>query len=233
MVGIIGAMDVEVNEIKKRIDGAQVKTAAGIEFVCGKINGVEVCTAQCSPGKVNAALCTQLMIDLFSPACVINTGVGCSLSESVVIKDVVIADCVYQYDMDTTACGDPLGFICGLDTVKIEADKTVSNALAQAGKDCGETIHRGAVATGDTFIASTEMKRRIADNFGALCGEMEGGSVGHVCYANGVPFAVLRSISDGGNEESKLDYPAFKIAAARISIDILLNALGDISNAFA
>lgn len=225
MLGIIGAMDAEVSALKSKINNKTVETHAGIQFVCGTIEGAEVCVAQCSPGKVNAAMCTQIMLDRFDIDSVINIGVGCSLSSDVVIKDVVVAADVCQYDIDVAALGEEKGLINGLDIVKIPTDKNLSDALAKCAEKCVSKVHRGTIASGDTFIGSSELKRAISDDFGALCGEMEGGAIGHICYANNVPFAVLRSISDGGNEDVQLDYPAFKIIAAEISTSIILRFL--------
>ncbi len=223
MLGIIGAMDVEVDSIKSKIKNKTVSSFAGIEFVCGFIEDVMVCTAQCSPGKVNAALCTQVMIDKFDVDAIINVGVGCSLISDVIIKNVVIATDVCQYDIDITALGEPAGYINGINAIKIKTDSALSEAIARAAISSGEKIHRGTVASGDTFIAGTELKNKISQTFGAICGEMEGGAIGHVCCANAVPFAVIRSISDGGDESSQIDYPAFKKIAAEISTAIIVN----------
>ena len=223
MLGIIGAMDVEVNAVKAKVTHSTVTTIAGVDFVCGEIEGVMVCVAQCSPGKVNAALCAQAMIDKFNPDMIINIGVGCSLSDDVVIKNIVIASDVCEYDIDITALGEPKGFINGLNTIKIETDREMSELLARTAINCGEKNHRGTIASGDKFIASAELKKQLADEFGAICGEMEGGAIGHVCSANGVKFAVLRSVSDGGDKNSLMDYPTFKNIAASISTNIILN----------
>lgn len=131
MLGIIGAMDVEVNAVKAKVTHSTVTTIAGVDFVCGEIEGVMVCVAQCSPGKVNAALCAQAMIDKFNPDMIINIGVGCSLSDDVVIKNIVIASDVCEYDIDITALGEPKGFINGLNTIKIETDSEMSELLAR------------------------------------------------------------------------------------------------------
>lgn len=223
MLGIIGAMDVEVDLIKEKITNKTVNVIAGVEYVCGFIENVTVCVACCSPGKVNAALCTQAMLDNFDIDKLINVGVACSLDKSVVIKNVVIASDVCEYDIDITALGEPRGFINGLNTVKIKTDSDMSERLARTAIGCGEKIHIGTVASGDTFIADSKLKEFISNQFGAICGEMEGGAIGHTCAANGVPFAVLRSISDGGDEDSQLDYPTFKKIAAEISTAIILS----------
>lgn len=223
MIGIIGAMDVEVAALKSNIKNAVTTKIASIEFVCGTIENVMVCVAQCSPGKVNAALCTQIMIDKFQPDEIINIGVGCSLCEGVVIKNVVIATDVCEHDMNIMALGEPRGFINGLNTIKIPTDSVLSEALAQTAINCGEKIHRGTIASGDLFISSEKTKTKLNEKFGAICAEMEGGAIGHTCYANGVPFAVIRSISDGGDENSLIDYPTFKTIAAKISTSIIIN----------
>lgn len=222
MLGFIGAMDVEIQKIKDKIENPVVTQLAGCEFVCGYINSVMVCAVRCNPGKVNAALCAQAMIDRFNADKIINIGVGCSLSPDVVIKNIVVASDVCEYDIDITALGEPRGFINGLNTVKIETDSALSERLSQIAINCGEKIHCGTIASGDTFIASGELKSMISKTFGAICGEMEGAAIGHVCFANGVPFAVLRSVSDGGDENSAIDYPTFKTIAAEKSTAIIL-----------
>lgn len=233
MIGIIGAMDTEVDNIKTQVKNKALSTVAGVDFVCGFIDDVNVCVAKCSPGKVNAALCTQAMIDNFDVDKIINVGVGCSLSKDVVIKNVVIATDVCQYDIDITALGEPLGFINGLNTVKIKTDPELSERLARTAINYGEKIHRGTIASGDTFIADNRLKEKITDNFGALCGEMEGGAIGHTCAANNIPFAVLRSISDGGDLNAQLDYPTFKKIAAEISTAIIVEYIKSEQNQLA
>lgn len=222
MIGIIGAMDTEVDNIKTQVKNKALSTVAGVDFVCGFIDDVNVCVAKCSPGKVNAALCTQAMIDNFDIDMIVNVGVACSLSEDVIIKNVVIASDVCEYDIDITALGEPKGFINGLNIIKVKTDGKISEQLARIAINHGEKIHRGTIASGDTFIANNELKKTLSTEFGAICGEMEGGAIGHTCAANNVPFAVLRSISDGGNENAQLDYPTFKKIAAEISTAIIL-----------
>ena len=222
MLGIIGAMDVEVNALKERVENKEVKTISNIDFVIGTIEGKRVCIAQCSPGKVNAALCTQAMIDNFEIEKIINIGVGCSLDENVVIKDVVVANALCQYDIDITALGEPRGLINGINKIKIESADEFSNELALCAESCKNRVHRGTIASGDTFIATSELKNMIKTEFGAICGEMEGGAIAQVCYINSVPFAILRTISDGGDENAQMDYPSFKKVAAEISCSIIL-----------
>ena len=225
MLGIIGAMDVEVNLLKEKVVNKNVDVFADIEFVTGELEGQKVCVVQCSPGKVNAALCTQLLIDKFDIDEIINIGIGCSLSKDVVIKDIVVADALCQYDIDITALNEPRGLINGIEKIKIETDSSLSQALANAAKQCNNPVHIGTIASGDTFIGTNALKNEINKEFGALCGEMEGGAIAQVCYINNIPFAVLRTISDGGNENVQIDYPIFKPLAAEISCSIMLEFL--------
>lgn len=222
MLGIIGAMDVEVQQIKDKVANPVITEIAGTEFVCGFIDDVMICVAQCNPGKVNAALCTQAMIDKFDVDKIINIGVACSLSKDVVIKNIVVANDVCEYDIDITALGEPRGYINGLGKIKIETDDEISEKLSEIAINSGETVHRGTIASGDTFIADDDLKSMISTTFNAICGEMEGAAIGHVCNANNIPFAVLRSISDGGDENSLIDYPTFKKIAAEKSTAIIL-----------
>lgn len=233
MLGIIGAMDVEVDAIKSRVKNKTVTRIAGVDFVCGFLQEVMVCVARCSPGKVNAAICAQAMIDNFDIDKIINIGVGCSLSEDVVVKNVVIATDVCEYDIDITALGEPLGFINGINVIKIKTDKELSERLCRTAINYGEKIHRGTVASGDTFIADSNLKNKLVSEFDAICGEMEGGAIGHTCAANNIPFAVIRSISDGGDEKSAIDYPTFKKIAADISTAIIVEYIKSEQNQFA
>lgn len=225
MLGIIGAMDVEVNSLKKRAENKEIKTLAGVDFVLGTIEGKEVCIAQCSPGKVNAALSTQAMIDNFDVDRIINIGIGCSLDKKVVINDIVVADNLCQYDIDVTALGEERGLINGINKVKIKTSPSLSEEIKKSAKKCGYNVHTGTIASGDTFIADKSLKDDINKTFGALCGEMEGGAIAQVCYINNIDFAVLRTISDGGNESAQIDYPTFKSIAAQKSCNIILDYL--------
>lgn len=160
MICIIGAMDVEINSVKSRIENPVAAKIAGVDFVCGEINGCTVCAAQCGPGKINAALCAQIMADRFDADEIINIGVGCSLSPDVAIKNIVVASDVCQYDIDITALGEPRGYINGLNTIKIPTNHAISEKLSQIAIASGERIHRGTVASGDTFYCLSRIKSR-------------------------------------------------------------------------
>lgn len=229
MTGIICAMAIEADGIKSLMTDKEKKTVAKIEFTKGKIGGKEAVVAECGIGKVNAAISTQIMIDHFKPDRIINSGVAGSLSEKLSIGDIVISDRVLQHDMDITALGDPLGQITFNDEqlIYIPADKALSDKLFECCGVLGDTaVLRGAVASGDKFISSVEERLKIGSTFDALACEMEGASVGQVCYRNGVPFSVLRSISDDLKSNEGSDYMEFCKMAAEKSIAIITGYIG-------
>ena len=223
LVGIIGAMDLEVQALKGLMDNAVVETISTIDFYKGNINGVETVVA-------DAAVCSQTMILKYSPDIMINVGVAGGLSEEFKIGDIAVADSVVEHDMDTSPIGDPVGLISGINLVNIPCDKKLADLMEQAVSKVGTiTSKRGVIASGDQFISKQEQRDRIKDNFGAIAAEMEGASIGHVCYMNGVPFGVLRAISDGANDDSHMDYPEFAKMAAANSIKIILELLNSIN----
>ena len=228
MIGIIGAMEVEVNGLISLLEDKTLTKISGINYYTGKYNGKEVVIAKCGVGKVNAAICAQTMILTYRPDVIINTGVAGALSDKLSICDIAVATDVVQHDMDTTPLGEPLGFIGGIDLVKIPCDIRVSQLLY----NCATSFENnncilGTIASGDQFINSISAKKKITDNFGAIAGEMEGASIGHVAYMNGVAFSVLRVMSDNASGESNIDFPKFCEIAADKSIEICKKFITD------
>lgn len=222
VVGIVGAMDVEVQEIKKNIKNPETVTIAGIDFVKGKINETEVVVAKSGVGKVFAAVCAQIMILTFAPDYILNTGVCGSLTKELKALDIVIGQKVVQYDMDTSPLGDPVGLISGINKIYFECDEDLSNTLENILKKKSINFKKGTVATGDKFINDSVLVNYLSENFGAIAGDMESASIGHVCYINNVPFGILRSISDSGDENSDVDYAQTVDFAVKVSIEVLL-----------
>ena len=215
MIGIIGAMEVEIEGIRSKMTDKKEVTVSGVKYVSGILGGNEVVTAVCGIGKVFAAICTQTMILKFAPSVIVNTGVAGSLSAELNVCDIAVADKVVQHDMDTSPLGDPKGLVSGINVIYFEADKAVAALLSGVVKENGINTVSGTIASGDQFIASKEVKNRIVSDFGAIACEMEGAAIGHVCYVNKVPFAVLRAISDKADGVADMDYPSFcKLAAA-------------------
>lgn len=229
MIGIIGAMDIEVEGLKQRMENRTTETVGSIEFSTGILHGVECVVARCGIGKVNAAMCAQTMILRYAPSAVINTGVAGGIGEGISIGHIVVAKDVVQHDMDTTVGEegeDPKGFIPGPDVVYIPCSQELVEAVLRAAKDSdGPVCHVGTIATGDQFIHDQLTLERIKKEFGACACEMEGGSIGQVCYLNRVPFSVIRAISDNANDDSHMDYPEFVGPAAQASIQLLCRLL--------
>ena len=208
-IGIIGAMQMEVDALQAAMESPASEIVSGITFITGRIGNHDIVTAQCGIGKVFAAMCAQTMILKFNPTLIINTGVAGGIADELNIGDVVVAEKVVQHDMDTSPIGDPVGLISGINKIYFETDAKASEALAASLAKFGINTVRGTIATGDQFVSSSEKKVYLQNTFGAAACEMEGGSIGHVCYLNNTPFAVLRSISDKANEEATMDFPTF------------------------
>jgi len=216
-IGIIAAMNIEAEGILARMTDVTAETVSGVTFAAGKLHGIPCVVAVCGIGKVFAALCAQTMILRYNPRLILNSGVAGSLSDSLIIGDIAVAESLVQHDMDTSALGDPVGMISGIHIVHLPCDEEASSHLARCAATLeGVSVKRGVIASGDKFMSDGGEKRRIADTFGAVACEMEGAAIGQVCYVNQVPCAVMRAISDGGDEAAALDYPTFaKMAADR------------------
>lgn len=214
MIGIIGAMGIEVRALADLLEDKKCKTISGVEYMSGKIYGKDVVLAVCGIGKVFAAICAQTMILKYNPDVIINTGVAGTLSDKLSIGDIAIADSVVQHDMDTSPLGDPVGLLSGINIVKISADKDTVAKIKSCVKETGVNYEIGTIASGDQFLASNDIKTRIVKNFGAIAGEMEGGAIGHVCYVNNKPFCVLRAISDCADGSGAENYMEFLSHAA-------------------
>ena len=221
MIGIIAAMNVEMDGLRAHMENPVSETVSGVEFVRGTIEGREVVTAVCGIGKVFAALCAQTMILRYAPEAVINTGVAGTLTDELSIGNLAVSSCVVQHDMDTSAIGDPVGLISGINMVEIPADRALTDRLCAAAQTVGVKTLTGCIASGDQFVASPGRKTFIADTFSAIACEMEGAAVGQVCYVNRVPFCVLRAISDSADGSSHMDYPTFVQMAAEQSVALL------------
>lgn len=229
-IGIIGAMEVEVTGLIAQMDGDETREIAGLVFHSGKLGGVDCVVAECGPGKVNAAVCAQIMIMEYRPRLVINVGVAGGVG--VGIGDLVVASTCVQHDFDTVAMGDPLGtlFIRRNGTteniLELPCDKKAAEVLLEEAKSVYGGAHSGLVATGDVFVADPGKNRWLNQQFGAKAVEMEGGSIAQVCYMNGVSCAVLRAISDNANDESPADFPAFAKECAEKTAKLLAQSIG-------
>ena len=218
MIGLIGAMAIEVEALMDKLTGRREERIGMDTFVSGNLFGQEAVLAVCGPGKVNAALCAQSMILRYHPEWVLNLGVAGAGDTEVSIGDMVIATAAVQHDVDTSPIGDPVGMVSKINLIEIPCDEALRERLVRAASSLPDVkVYEGIIATGDQFINNGEVRARIHGSFHAMAVEMEGGAVAQACYMHGVPCGVLRSISDQANGQSEMDYPTFAALAAKHS----------------
>lgn len=221
-IAIIGAMDSEVNGLISMLREAKTEKCGSIVFHTGELLGKRVAIAKCGIGKVFAAMCAEAMIVKYSPALLVNTGVGGALAKGISPTDIVIASELCQHDMDTSALGDEVGLISGINKIYFEADCRAVNILSAAAEEKGYKHHIGRIATGDRFVADYATKQLIKDRFDAKACEMEGGAIAQTATVNEVPFAVIRAISDSADGEASMEYMSFLPIAAERSMALTL-----------
>lgn len=218
IVGVIGAMEEEVEILKEKMTITETVTEAGMTFYKGTLHGQQIVLARSGVGKVNAAVCAQLMISLFDVNYLINSGVAGTLRDGVDQGDIIISTDAVQHDFDVTALGDPLGEISRLGVTFFEADQTLIHIANQAFDNLnldGIEAFEGRIASGDQFIAGGPTQERIQTHFAPSAVEMEGAAIAHVAYINKVPYVIIRSISDKANGEADLSYEEFLPLAAK------------------
>lgn len=224
MIGIIGAMDVEVDGIRQKIENIKTEEISGMKFSTGTLYGKDVVVVKSGEGKVNSAMATQTMILKFKPDFIINSGVAGGLHPDMKVMDIAIAENVCEHDYDITPLGFAPGFLPQVEGVKMQCDESLNTIIeACAKKACNGNIFSGTIASGDQFIASDAQRNRIKNIFGAIAAEMEGASIGHVCTLNNTKFTVLRVISDNADGSADMSFEEFAKKAADISINIMLN----------
>ncbi len=215
-LGIIGAMDVEVATLKEKMENVTHSTHAGSVYCEGTLEGCPVVVVQCGVGKVNAALCAQILISVYGVTHLVNTGIAGSLCAELDIADLVISRDAIHHDFDLRFWGRPIGQVPGMDVTAFPADDVlISAAFAAAEAENAGHTKIGRVASGDQFICSKEQKEKIIVDTQAICAEMEGASIAHAAYRNGVPFVIIRAISDKADDSADMDYPTFEALAAR------------------
>lgn len=221
MTGIIAAMDIEERGLRALMECTETHRAGGIDFTVGRIGAEQVVTAVCGMGKVFAAMCTQTMILEFAPDVIINTGVAGTLSPQLHIGDAAVAADLVQHDLDTSAIGNPVGFMPELGISNIPADEKTTALLMEGAAECGVKSLRGTIASGDKFMSDRGEKELLVRRFNAIACEMEGAAIAQVCRVNGTPFGVLRAISDEADGGAADDFAAFAAQAAEKTVNIL------------
>lgn len=221
MIGIIGAMKIEVDALCAAMENKKEETVSGITYVSGTLYGRELVVAQSGVGKVFAAMCAQTMILRYPIKALINTGVAGSLSDTLNVNDIAVSTACIQHDMDTSPIGDPKGMISGINLVQIPTSEALASSLCATIEMLGYRCERGVILSGDQFIGSTEQKRMIREGFGGIACDMESAAMAQVCYVNDMPFVALRAISDRADGGADISFADFAAIAAARSLDVL------------
>ena len=220
-IGIIGAMDLEIRKLtEEEMTSSETVEKAGMVFHVGRLGNTDVVIVKSGVGKVNAAICAQILINCFEVTHLINTGIAGSLDHNINIGDIVVSEDAMYHDMDVTVFGYEPGVIPQMGTPKglknFPASPEMRAAAISACKEAvpGIGIYEGRIVSGDQFICTAEQKHRLVDTFHALYTEMEGAAIAHTAYLNKIPFVVLRAISDKADEEADVSYETFEHQAA-------------------
>ncbi len=214
-LGIIGAMQLEVETLLGIMEDKKVSSHAGSTFYEGKLEGLDVVVVQCGVGKVNAAICAQILCSCFGVTHLVNTGIAGSLCADLDIGDMVVSVDAMYHDFDCVHFGYEMGRVPGMYVTAFPADaKMMELAFAAAEEVNPGHTKTGRVASGDLFVAEKSAKERIIERTKALCTEMEGAAIAHTAYRNNIPFVILRAISDKADDSAEMDYPTFERIAA-------------------
>lgn len=229
-IGIIGAMDEEVDILVELMDVRETVEKASLKFYQGQIEGKEIVLVRCGIGKVNSALCAQILISEFKVDAVVNTGVAGALHSELDVYDIVISTDAIQHDFDATVFGYKKGIIPRMDSSTFVADERLVEAAFKSSVEETKThkVVKGRVVSGDIFISSKELKNELVNEFEAYCGEMEGAAIAQVCALNNTPFVIIRAMSDKADGTADITYEEFVQDAAHNSKDIVLNMLKSI-----
>lgn len=218
-IGIIGAMELEVEELKAAMSVSKIEKKANMQFYEGTLNNASVVIVRSGVGKVNAALCTQILADLFEVTHIINTGVAGSLNPKLDIGDILISSDALHHDVDATIFGYKPGEVPQLGLREFPADERLAQLAKETCEKVNPDVHAvlGRVVSGDQFISGNEIKERLIREYQGDCAEMEGASIAHGAYLNSIPFVIIRAISDKADNSAEMDYPVFEAAAAKHS----------------
>ena len=226
-IGIIGAMEEEVAVLKESMDIEKIVEHASMQFYKGVLCGKKVVVVRSGIGKVNAAVCAQILADKFNIDVLINTGIAGSLDASIDIGDMVISTDLVEHDMDASIFGDPVGQIPRMDTFSFPADAELVKKAVQANTEANPDIKTftGRIVSGDQFVSSAEVKDKLVSLFDAKCTEMEGAAIAHVAYLNKISCVIIRAISDKADNSATMDYPTFEKQAIKHSVKLVRNLL--------
>jgi adenosylhomocysteine nucleosidase len=222
-IGIIGAMELEVAILRKAISNCIEEVKGGCTFYSGQLNGVEVVLLKSGIGKVSSAVGTSLLLEVFQPDVVINTGSAGGFDQTLNLGDVVISTEVGHHDADVTAFGYAIGQMAG-QPATFKADPSLIQAAEKALEQVEDkhAVH-GLICTGDQFINSDERKTFIRTSFpDVIAVDMEAAAIAQTCHQFEIPFVVVRAISDVADKASPMSFDEFLPLAAKSSSEMVL-----------
>ncbi|WP_422660461.1 5'-methylthioadenosine/adenosylhomocysteine nucleosidase [Paenibacillus sp. EC2-1] len=226
VIGLIGAMDEEIELLLAQMESSEKVTKSGVSYVKGTLEGKEIVVCKSGVGKVNAAITTQVLIDYFGVSQILFTGVAGALDPRLNIGDIVISSSCMQHDMDVTPLGFERGVIPYQSVSDFPADDRLIKLAEQACKDLSADGYLvGKVLSGDQFIASRETVQMLYEQLNGACAEMEGSAVAQVCYMNEVPYVVIRSMSDKADGSAHVNFQEFTVKASQRSHSIVTHML--------
>lgn len=226
-IGIIGAMEEEIEILKEEMHIKEIISIANMDFYVGKLCEHDIVLVRCGIGKVNAAICAQILIGQLDVTSVINTGVAGAVKDGLEVLDIVISSEVQQHDFDVTGFGHKIGEIPRMETSIFPADKGLVNKAYESAKEVllNQKVFMGKIVSGDVFVSSPELKDALQSTFQAYCTEMEGAAIGHTCFLNRVPFVIIRAMSDKADGSAHTNFNEFVKTASNYSKNIVVNMI--------
>lgn len=231
MIGIIGAMDKEVDDLKNLMKDVSVEMHAGMDFWVGNLSGHELVLVRSGIGKVNAAVAAEALAAYYDVRAIINTGIAGSLDAKIDIGDIVLATDAMEHDMDVAGLGYEKGIVPDQETSVYPADAD----LRKLAKECCEKVNtdikvfEGRVVSGDQFIADKATKEAIVSTVGGMCTEMEGAAIAHAAWLNKIPYLIIRSISDKADDSASVDYPTLQKIAIEHEVKLIVELMSKLS----
>ena len=231
-IGLIGAMEEEVNKLKDQMEDVKINCIASMDFYEGRLEGSPLVVVRSGIGKVNAAICTQILVDRYGVDLVINTGIAGSLRNEIDIADNVLSTDALQHDMDATGFGYEMGVIPRMKQSIFQADKKL---IEMAKSVCREVlpllgVHTGRIVSGDQFVSDSDKKEWLIKTFGGYCTEMEGAAIAQAAYLNNIPFLIIRAISDKADNSAQMAYSEFEAIAIDNTVLLLISLIKMINN---
>ncbi len=229
-IGIIGAMEEEVKRLKDHMEDVNIKSIASLDFYEGTLEGSPVVVVKCGIGKVNAAICTQILVDRYGINLVINTGIAGSLRTEIDITDIVISTDTLHHDMDASGFGYDIGVIPRMAQSTFQADEKMIDLAIKTCKELLPSVgvHQGRVVSGDQFISDSDKKKWLVNTFNGYCTEMEGAAIAQAAYLNSIPFLIIRAISDKADNSAEMEYAKFEAIAIDNTVKLLVGLIKNI-----